>query len=166
MRRFGSFWRSTLRSGGAASLLSTALVVARSRRDTGSDYAGVNAISHWIWGPPAYRVDAPSWPHTATALAIHHASSVLWAALFELLLRRVRPAGPPRTDRAGGPLTVADVAATAAVVTAVAALTDLRLVPKRLSPGFENRLRPGSVALVYVAFGCGLLLAGVLRPGR
>jgi hypothetical protein len=60
----------------------------------------------------------------------------------------------------------AGIVADAAVVTAVAALTDLRLVPPRLSPGFENRLRPTSVTAVYVAFGTGLALAGMaaLRP--
>jgi hypothetical protein len=166
---FGPFWRGTFLSGGAASLLSTALVVLRSRRETGSDVAALNAVSHWLWGPSAYRADRPTWQHTAPAAVIHHVSAMVWGALFELLLRflRPRPADPASPARRGAPeVSLADVAATAAVVTAVAALTDLRLVPERLSPGFEHRLRPGSVALVYLAFGCGLLAVGALRTRR
>ena len=169
LRSFGPFWRGTLMSGSAASVLSTALVLLRSRRETGSVYAALNAVSHWLWGPRAYLADEPSWRHTAPALAIHHASAMFWGALFEVLLRLLRPrppksADPSETNRAS--LTFADVAATAAIVTGVAALTDLRIVPERLSPGFENRLQPGSVALVYLAFGCGLLAAGAWRARR
>jgi hypothetical protein len=169
MSSFGPLWRGTLLSGGAASLLSTALIMLRSRRETGSVYAGLNAVSHWLWGPRAYRADAPSWQHTAPAALIHHASALVWAALFELLLgllpRRRAAAATSRKSPAAA-LSLGDVAAAAAVVTAVAALTDLRLVPKRLSPGFENRLRPGSVGLVYLAFGCGLLAMGARRTRR
>jgi hypothetical protein len=166
---FGPFWRGTVLSGSAASLASAALVMLFSRRENGSGSAALNAISHWLWGPRAYRADAPDWRHTAPAVVIHHASSVFWGALFELFLRllRRRPAGPAAlADRDSGRVALADIAATAAVVTAVAALTDLRLVPKRLSPGFENRLRPASVAGVYLAFGCGLLAVGALRSRR
>ena len=169
MSSFEPFWRGTLLSGSAASLLSTALVVLRSRRDTGSGYAALNAISHWLWGPRAYRVDRPTWRHTAPAVAIHQMSSLFWGALFELLLRLLRPRPAPATNasaRHRATLSLADVAGTAAIVTAVAALTDLRMVPERLTPGFENRLRPGSVALVYVAFGCGLLAIGAWRSSR
>ena len=168
----GSFWRRTLLSGSAASLLSTALVVLRSRQETGSRYAGLNAISHWLWGPRAYRADEATWRHTAPGLAIHQASALFWGALFEMLLRLLRPRPPRSANRSGNPpaslssLSLGDVAATAAVVTAVAALTDLRLVPDRLTPGFENRLRPGSVALVYLAFGCGLLAVGAWNARR
>ena len=169
MNSFGPFWRSTVASGSAASLLSTGLVLWRGRRDSGSGIGTLNAVSHWLWGPRAYRAEVPTWRHTAPAAVIHHASSLVWGAMFEMLLRLLRPR-PPGHGRApgarSGGLSLGDVAATAAVVTAVAALTDLRLVPDRLTPGFENRLRPGSVALVYLAFGCGLLAVGALRTRR
>jgi hypothetical protein len=152
--------RRVLVGGSAASILSAAAVVERSRRETGAPLAGINAISHWLHGPRAYAVERATWRHTSTGALIHHLSSFLWAALYELLMANaVR--SPRGTDRAvrGAP-TTADLVAGAATVAAVAAWTDLRLVPPRLSPGFEHRLRPASVALVYAAFACGLALSG------
>jgi len=48
----------------------------------------------------------------------------------------------------------------------VAALVDLRLVPERLTPGFERRLSRRSLAWTYVGFGAGLALAGLLAQRR
>jgi hypothetical protein len=42
-------------------------------------------------------------------------------------------------------------------VTAGAYVVDYHLVPKRLTPGFEERLSPGALALVYAALGVSLL---------
>lgn len=53
---------------------------------------------------------------------------------------------------------IVPVMATAAVVAAGACLVDLRCTPQRLTPGFERRLTPSSLFLVYSAFGLGLLL--------
>jgi len=153
-------------SGSIASALSAAVVVERGRRETGASLAGINAISHWLHGPRAYAVDRASLRHTPTGALIHHLSSFVWAALYELLLANVvrSPRGSDAPLR-GAP-TAADVVAAAAVVTALAAWTDLRLVTPRLSPGFEHRLRPASVALVYVAFACGLASSGAAHRQR
>ncbi|NIM42680.1 MAG: hypothetical protein GTN84_04710 [Hydrogenophaga sp.] len=50
----------------------------------------------------------------------------------------------------------------AAAVTVLAACVDLQWVPPRLTPGFERRLRRGSLTGVYLASGAGLALAGLL----
>ncbi len=42
-------------------------------------------------------------------------------------------------------------------------VVDYRLVPRRLSPGFELRLSRRSIAAGYLAFGLGLALAGMGR---
>ena len=39
-------------------------------------------------------------------------------------------------------------------------------MPQRLSPGFEERLAPSSVAWVYVLFGTGLAVAACLARNR
>jgi hypothetical protein len=169
-----SMWRDAVTSGSAASALSLIALMLGGRRENASAVAPINAVSHWLYGPRAYRVDRTTLAHTALGAGVHHASAILWGGLYALLLRRMaasrpRPAtGASRGTGASAPgLSVPEVVAGAAVVTAVAALTDLRLVPPRLSPGFENRLSPTSVTAVYVAFGTGLALAGMaaLRPG-
>jgi len=145
----------TALSGGAAALLSLVALMTQSRRDTGTPWTGINAVSHWLYGDPALRRHSLSGRYTAPGVVIHTLSSLLWAGLHRLVLRAVRRPGVP------------SIAATAAAVTAVAALTDLRLVPERLTPGFERRLAPRSVALVYVAFALGLAAAaGWGRSGR
>jgi len=162
-----SWLRRVAIGGSAASAISASIVLERSRRETGAPLAGVNAISHWLHGPRAYAVDRGSWRHTPTGALIHHLSSFVWAALYELLIVNVvrSPRGSDTPLR--GQPTTADLIAGAVLVTGLAAWTDLRLVSPRLSPGFEHRLRPASVALVYAGFACGLALAGAAqRRGR
>ena len=161
-------WRDASTSGGAASLLSLVALMLGGRRENRSAAAPVNAVSHWLHGPRAYTVNRTTWSHTAVGAGIHCASAFFWGGLYGLLLRQIaaRRQGSPqrrgtRTGTQGPDVTVPEAVASAAVVTAVAALTDLRLVPERLSPGFENRLSPTAVTAVYLAFGAGLALAGI-----
>ena len=46
--------------GALASLASTLALAACGIRETGSMFAGVNAVSHWLWGDKATRVDKPT----------------------------------------------------------------------------------------------------------
>jgi len=48
----------------------------------------------------------------------------------------------------------------------VAAVTDFKLVPPRLTPGFEHRLSRGSGTVTYLAFGVGLALSGLWLEAR
>jgi hypothetical protein len=89
--------------------------------------------------------------YTAAGYAIHHASSVFWACFFERALLGRRAPAPSR------------VAATAAVTTIAAYFVDYRVVPQRLTPGFESRLPLQDRALVYAAFAVGLGLGACLR---
>ncbi len=141
LNRIGMAW--TL-----AAVASSVALAWRSRRDTGQSSAGFNAVSHWLWPEKALRADGPSLRYTGTGAAVHVMSSLLWAALYGWWLE---------SDKRS---IVSTAAAKAAVVTSAAALVDLKLVPERLTPGFERRLSPTSVALVYVSFGAGLLAAG------
>lgn len=92
--------------------------------------------------------------HTGTGFAVHHASSLFWAALYELVQARRRRVSP------------STLTMDAAAVTAVAAVVDLKLVPERLTPGFERRLSRPSLAAVYVAFGIGLASSALWRRQR
>ena len=166
MRIGKQWWRGTVASGSAASLLSAFVAYGLSRRENRAPFAAINAVSHWWHGPAAYGVDSPSLRHTLSGFLIHHLSSLFWGALYQLLLLSavdrdaVEGSGRPI---ARGAADAADRWATAGVVTTIAAFTDLRLVPPRLSPGFEHRLSKAGVALVYLGFACGLALAAQPR---
>lgn len=151
-------WKTSLQrglvSGTSASLLSTVALAALGKSETGSAYAPTNAISHWLWRGKAFRRDGPSLRYTLTGYLIHHASATFWAVLFERLMGR-------KLDSSSKALTLA--ASTAA--SAVACFTDYQLTPKRLHPGYEERLSKPSLALVYGAFGLGLA-AGALLSRR
>jgi hypothetical protein len=153
--RPASLIRQTLWSGSMASVLSLMALMVRGRRDAGSAVAPLNAPSHWFFGQEALEADRPSWRHTATGLLVHHASAMLWGGLYDLAFcRRSQPSN------------VARLTAGAAAVTAVAALVDFKLVPQRLTPGFEHRLSRQSLALTYGAFALGLAISGVLLTAQ
>ena len=137
-------------SGSLASLLSAAALALCGWRETGSAFAAVNAVSHWLWGDQAARRDDASLRHTLVGYVIHHCSAMFWGVLFERYAARI-------LDRRR----VASTVAAAAGATAVACFTDYQLTPHRLQPGYEMRLSRPSLLLVYGAFGIGLA-AGAL----
>jgi hypothetical protein len=150
----GNILRNAMISGSAASAASALALAVCSGKDARTPFSAVNAVSHWVWGDRAFRRDQPSWRYTALGMAIHHASAVFWGTLFERVFGR-------RLDHAGPAATLAAAAAT----TAAACFTDYQLTPRRLQPGFEQRLSTPSLAAVYVAFGLGLA-AGALAIHR
>jgi hypothetical protein len=145
---------STLGGGLLSAALSTLALAWRGRREHGSPAAPINAISHWFFPQRAFAHDDVSLRYTGSGLAVHVASSMLWAAAYAWLRgRRERPAA-------------AAALGDAAAVGALAAFVDLGLTPKRLSPGFEERMGPSGLVWVYAAFAGGLALAGVLAARR
>jgi hypothetical protein len=151
-------WKTAMQrgllSGSSASLLSTVVLAAMGKRETGSMVAPTNAVSHWIWGDKAARHDEASLRYTLTGYAIHHVSATFWAVLFERFMG-------DRLDKNDLPTTLAASAA----ASAVACFTDYQLTPKRLHPGYEKRLSTPSLALVYGAFAVGLA-AGAMAIRR
>ena len=146
-------------SGTCASLLSTGMLACGGSVDCGSAFAPVNAVSHWIWGERAMHASRPSVRHTVLGYVIHHAMSVFWAAFYEgamavgdahrIACPSARPTAPARV--LGG-----------LAIAGIACFVDLKCTPHRLTPGFERRLSPGMLALVYVAFGLALPLGAML----
>lgn len=145
MDSFKQVMTKGLVSGSLGSIASTAALALRARQESGSPYAGVNATSHWFWGDEAFRRNAPSLKYTLVGYAIHHASSLFWGALFEQVAGKVLDRKSPATT-----------ALASAGAAAVACFVDYKLTPKRLQPGFEERVSRKSLALVYAAFGLGL----------
>lgn len=141
----GATLRQAVVSGSLASLLSAGVLVAAGRRECHSASAPVNAVSHWYWDREALLRQSPDLAHTATGYAIHHAAAVFWAGLYASSARR-RPALRTPAGIWLGSLATA----------ALACLVDMRLTPRRFTPGFEHRLSHGALTGVYAAFALGL----------
>ncbi|HEY0179441.1 MAG TPA: hypothetical protein VGC30_07400 [Dokdonella sp.] len=146
--------RRALLSGSVASVLSTLVITWRGARDRGRAAAGTNATSQWLWGRRAKRSTRPDLAHTAVGYAIHHGSSLFWAAFYEHW-QRARPTGA-----------AAAVVARAVAVAAAACFVDYRVTPERLRPGFEAHLTRRSLVLVYAAFAAGLAATTLARRVR
>jgi hypothetical protein len=135
----------------SASAVSTTTTIALALLAQAEGYHPIqplNSTSHWYRGEAAGRSRAIDWGHTLLGFATHHSASMFWASLFQAL-RRARPDRSPIVDAVG--------------VSALAALVDYGVVPKRLTPGWEKVVSPRSIALAYAAMAVGLL-ATCSRP--
>jgi hypothetical protein len=148
-------WNYTVReglvSGTIAGLLSAAVLLATGKREAGSAVAPINAESHWLWGDESLTQDRPTLRHTLTGIVTHQLSTVFWATLYALV-RGDRKAvkGVPEALIGGVATSVA------------AAAIDYTLVPKRFTPGFENRLSTGSMVAVFAAIAGGIAIGSLL----
>lgn len=141
-------------SGLAAAIASSAVLAWRGKAELDSTAAANNAPSQYVHGQEALLHDEPSWSYTAMGLLVHTTMSLLWASAFEFLQSRRR-----HLRRLAWSHAVTD----ASLVTTVAAIVDLQVVPDRWSPGFQHRLSATSTALVYVGFAAGLVMASRFR---
>jgi len=151
MKSWSQAARDALVSGSVASATSTAVLAACGAAEAGSPYAPSNAVSHWYFGDRAARQDDLSWRYTATGVLTHHAASVFWAIFYEKL------GGPRRAHN-----TAVQNIGEAALVAALACFVDYRLTPRRLMPGYEQRIGRPARAAVYTSFAAGLALGGAL----
>jgi len=128
----------------AAAAATTATASILSKLQTGRAASALNATSHIVWGKRAFRVDAADRKHTLVGVALNAGAMLAWCTVYELL---PEPRSlPARLVKAAG-------------VSVASYVTDYHVVPKRLTPGFEERLSRHGLAAVYVALGAGLLLA-------
>jgi hypothetical protein len=132
-----------LGSGSVASVATTLVLAICGACERAGAPAPLNGPSQWIWGRHAAYRRGFSARYTVAGYVIHHAMSILWATLFEKFRRR--------TD-ARKTVVLADAAVTAALACAI----DFRVVPDRLSPGFQKQLSRTSLLLVYTAFSLSL----------
>ena len=111
----------------------------------------LNATSHWLYGDEAAGFRHRDIDHTIVGYATHHAATTFWALVFEAWLAR-RPVREPLAI-AGG----------AAAVSALAAVVDYTITPKRFTPGWELVLSKRAMGLAYGAMGLGLAAAALRR---
>lgn len=151
-------WKQALRegvvSGSLASILSAVYLSCAGQR-RGQPAAPLNAVSHWFFGQRALERDEPSLLYTLTGYLTHHASSIFWGVLHAKAWGGRQEAGQPVPAVAG-----------AVVAAGVACFVDYQLTPKRLTPGFEHRLRRPEMVNVYACFAIGLAVGSLLMRRR
>lgn len=144
--------RSSIIPGAVAAAAVCSAIALLGRSDTGSAIAPINASSHVIWGQRAGQVEKVTLGQTLPGLAINVGASFWWALVFEKLFGR-------KMDRGGAGTAIASGVATAAL----AYVVDYKLVPQRLTPGWEQRLTNRSLftslGIMGVGLGIGALLA-------
>lgn len=144
-----AFLGKVLLSGSAVSVGTTMVLAALARAEGKASVQPVNSTSHWYFGEPAGRSRAVDLRHTLLGFATDHGASLFWAGVFEAV-RRYRPRRPVALD--------------AAAVSALAAVVDYAVVPKRLTPGWEKVATPRAIATTYGAMAVALSASAVLRP--
>jgi hypothetical protein len=131
-------------SGTAVAFATSAALSLLARLEGRSAIQPVNSTSHWYWGDAAGRSRRIDAPHTVVGFVTHHGASLFWACAYELLRRH-----PHKRPAAGD----------AAAVTALAAVVDYAVVPKRLRPGWEKVVSPRAIGVAYVAMAVALALS-------
>lgn len=143
----------TLVTGTFGSLTSTAALMAVGAAEGMAPLQPTNATAHWLRGPIAAVVRAPSVRFTGVGYATHHAATTFWALGYEIW------AGSRTT------LTPASAFAGALAVSAIAAAVDYGATPKRFTPGWEYVLSKRAMGVAYAAMAVGLA-AGALLARR
>jgi hypothetical protein len=154
MHSLPALLRNALLSGTIASAVNGAVLALLARAEGASAVQPINATSHWLHGDDAGKVTDIDARHTGTGLATHHAACVFWAALFETIRSAAPDAGLSRIVR------------DAAAVSVVAAIVDYGIVPRRLTPGWEEPLPIRSVAGGFAGLALGLAIGGLVTSRR
>jgi hypothetical protein len=173
MNAFQQLAQNTLRTGGLASAATTLAAAVCGLIEDRNAVAPLNSVSHIAWGDRASRQERPSWKYTLTGLALNTAAVTSWAALYELFFGG---AGAVQSGAANsnGKRSHASKASHSmsrvitrsliggAAISGLAYVTDYKLVPAWLTPGFEKRLSNRSLLGIYAALALGLGLGGLL----
>ena len=147
------FVKNTLLAAGVATVGTTIASALLGLREAGDAAAPLNATSHILYGDRAAEQDGLSAEYTLVGAALNAGAMVGWAALQELILGRWARGGSPARAAVAG-----------AATSVVAYAMDYHVVPERLTPGFEKRLSPTALALVYGALAA--TMAFGVRRGR
>lgn len=150
-----SIVRKSALPAAVATATTTAAVTALTKLNDGSAAAGLNSVSHILWGDKAAQQDDASAKYTLVGGALNSAAVGSWAAAHELLVEQFKV-----------PRRLMPMLLTASIVSGVAYVTDYFVVPKRLTPGFEKRINGRGLAIVYGALAIGLAVGAVLSRKR
>jgi hypothetical protein len=141
---------SALVTGTVASLVSTAALAALAKTEGKQATQPTNSTSHWLHGENAGRYAGIDLAHTGVGLATHQASAIFWALPFEAWLA----SHPPRSSM--------ELLLDAAGMSAIAAVVDYGMTPKRLTPGWELILSKGAIGGAFASLAIGLVAGAMV----
>jgi hypothetical protein len=147
--------RHTVQGAVAPGLLTTAALAVAGQMEDAKAAAPLNAVAHIPFGEEAFAEDEASLKYTVTGTALNVAAVASWAGVYELTFGRAARRGNTMAGVLGGP-----------AIAALAYITDYFVVPKRLTPGFEERLSGRSMFGIYAVLGATLPLASLLCGKR
>ena len=151
-----------LATGTMASLASLTTLALYGRRRHGSSTSLINSPSHWVHGDRALRANSFSLRYTVWGALIHHLSSMFWAMFYEGLLGARHRRQQAGAQQPSPPPSAAELMAAASALSTIAWLVDTKVVPPRLTPGFERRSSPTGLVLIYGSFAVGLALGALI----
>ncbi len=138
---------------GVAAAATTVAVIAAARGEQRPPAEPINAISHIVFDDEAIGQPEPSMKYTGTGLLLNLSAMLSWALVAELGFRALQA----RRGSFGRNLLVG------AATSALAYVTDFKLVPKRLTPGFEHVLSFHSLKNIYSILAVSIAAAGSMR---
>src|SRR3954470_8534316 len=137
-----------LKTGLALAATTTAAIMLFGKREKGSPWAAINAVTHLVDGNGRLFPRSFSPRDSVIGVALNSAAMVAWGVLYEGVLA----ATGARSN-----------AATAGLATAAIWTIDYHLLPPRFSPGIERVLGLGSVLGTYAVLGATLAASRTWR---
>lgn len=155
MSKTNGLIKHTLQQGVLATTSTTMALGALGTAQSKDPAGPINAVSHILYGDEeamsTSEIDAR---HTLAGAGLNSASVTLWAALFELLFGRWARKGARQAFTAG------------AMVSGLAYAVDYHVVPKRLTPGFEQKLSQKRLLAVYGVLAASLAVGALLSRNQ
>jgi len=149
-----STWiKDTLATGAVATTATNGALAVLGKFENGNALGPINAVSHIVWGKSATKANHFDATHTVIGSILNAVAITGWAGVYELLMPRRQRPSPQRALLAG------------AAVSTVAYITDFHVVPKRLTPGFEEKISSNGLLAVYAVLAVALA-AGSLSRNR
>lgn len=147
-----STWiKDTLATGAVATTATNGALAVLGKFENGNALGPINAVSHIVWGKSATTANHLDAAHTVVGSILNAVAITGWAGVYELLMPRRRRPSPQRALLAG------------AAVSTVAYITDFHVVPKRLTPGFEEKISSKGLLAVYAVLAVALAAGSLGR---
>lgn len=143
MSSFNRISRALLASA-VSSAATTAALCGFSSKDTGSSAAALNAVSHILWGDKAAKHNQWDVRHTLAGTLLNAGAMGMWSGVLAFFPQ---------------PRSLFGAVRNATLVSGLAYVTDYHVVPRRLNPGFEQRLSSKSLFGTYAVLAAALAVS-------